>query len=522
MATESRERRFERLTRTDAVRADLRARSIRAVGLTGAAGFADIVLRLGSTAVLARMLAPDHFGVVMMVMAVTAIADQFRDLGLSTATVQKETITHREVSNLFWINTGIGLLMTLVVGAAAPLVAAYYQDPRLILITVALSTTFALNGLLVQHQALLARTLKLGTNAWVRLLSSVVSTVLAIVLAWQGFGYWALVWREVARCIILAGGVWICMPWVPELPSRSASVAGLLRFGVPLSAANIVLTIGAGADRFLLGRFWTAAAVGVYRQAYQLLTAPLDQLLAPAFQVTQPALSLLQGDARKFRTFYCKLLTCVCAVTMPLSLFVAVAADEVVMVVLGADWMASAPIVAVLGIGGFLRQPVGSAAHLLIARGDSASYLRLTMLQTVTTAVFMCIGVYWGPLGIAIADVAATYVLIAPRLHYSFKGSQLTITSFFVTIARPATASLVMATVLMFLHDPLTSFGPSAFLAMGGASAAVVFLAVWAVLPGGRRELVELVSDIRDAVHRRAGQSSAQDGVVAATVPSPP
>jgi polysaccharide transporter, PST family len=517
MSTESRERRFEHLTRTDAVRSDLRVRSIRAVGFTAAAGFGDILLRFASTAVLARMLAPDHFGVVMMVMAVTAIADQFRDLGLSTATVQKQTISHREVSNLFWINCGIGVLMTLVVAAAAPLIAAYYQDNRLIPITFALSITFALNGLIVQHQALLARTLRLGTNAWIRLLSSVVSTVLAIVLAWQGFGYWALVWREVARSLILAGGVWVCIPWIPDLPSRAASVRGLLRFGVPLSAANIVLTIGAGADRFLLGRFWSAAAVGIYRQGYQLLTAPLDQLLAPAFQVTQPALSLLQGDAAKFRAFYSKLLICVCAVTMPLSLFVAVAADEVVMVVLGADWVATAPIVAVLGIGGFLRQPVGSSAHLLIARGESASYLRLTVLQTVTATVFMCAGVYWGPLGIAVADVAATYVLIAPRLHYSFRGSPLSIATFFVTIARPAIASMTMATVLLLMHDPLSRYGPSAFLMIGGPFAVLLFLAIWSLLPGGAAELTALVSDVRAALRKRRDQPAADHPVPVTT-----
>jgi len=100
----NRSEKFRRLVCTDAIRRDLRSKSVRAAGFTWAAGIADFVLRIGSTAVLARLILPRQFGLVMMVTAVTAVADQFRDLGLSTATVQRREISHQEVTNLFWIN----------------------------------------------------------------------------------------------------------------------------------------------------------------------------------------------------------------------------------------------------------------------------------------------------------------------------------------------------------------------------------------------------------------------------------
>src|SRR4051794_3165460 len=146
----------------------------------------------------------------MMVMAVTAIADQFRDLGLSTVTVQKEKLTHQEVSNLFWINTVAGLVIALIVCAASPLIAIYYKESRLVPVTCILATNFFWGGLMVQHQALLTRQLKLGYTSFVRLLSSLLSTLLALILAWKGFGYWALVWREIARCALLTVGMWVC------------------------------------------------------------------------------------------------------------------------------------------------------------------------------------------------------------------------------------------------------------------------------------------------------------------------
>ncbi len=122
---------FRRLFCTEAIRKDLRTSSVRAAGFTWAAGTADFVLRIGSTAILARLLLPEQFGLIMMVMAVTAIADQFRDLGLSTATVQRKEISHQEVTNLFWINVLAGMLVSRRCLCRSPLVSAYYKEPRL-------------------------------------------------------------------------------------------------------------------------------------------------------------------------------------------------------------------------------------------------------------------------------------------------------------------------------------------------------------------------------------------------------
>src|SRR5687768_8605083 len=123
--------RFRQLTCTAEVRRDLRGRSVRAAGLSGLASAGDFVIRISSTAVLARLIIPEHFGLVMMVMAVTAVAEQLRELGLSAATVQQKEITHEQVTNLFWINVAAGACIALVVAAISPLIATYYREPRL-------------------------------------------------------------------------------------------------------------------------------------------------------------------------------------------------------------------------------------------------------------------------------------------------------------------------------------------------------------------------------------------------------
>jgi O-antigen/teichoic acid export membrane protein len=504
--TSANARRFAALTSTTALRNDLRGRSVRAAAFTWTAGVGDFALRFGSTAILARLVIPEHFGLVMMVSAVTAVADQFRDLGLSTVTVQRKELTHDETSNLFWINVACGLLIALVVIAASPLIAAYYKEPRLIVPLYILATNFVWGGLMVQHQALLTRQLKLGHTSTIRFLSSLVSTVLAVVLAWQGYGYWALVWREFVRCALLTIGMWAALPWVPSLPSRSTDVRPLLGFGASLSVANVVGTFGNGFDRFLLGRFWGATPTALYRQAYQLLVLPMEQLLSPVYQVAHPGLSLLQAEATQFSKFYRKVVTLACIATMPLSLFVAVYSAEVTRVVLGRKWLESAPLLMVLSLSAFIKQPVSSSAFVLIAQGRSRMYLMLALLQHGCAILFMCIGIRWGAIGIAYAEVAATYLLIPPRLYYTFRDSPMTTGAFLSAIARPFTASIVMAIALMFLRALMPAVGAPALLSVSAAIGAIVFVGVWVLLPGGGRELFELFSDLRFALDRNVGR----------------
>ena len=512
----NRAEKFRRLVCMDAIRSDLRSKSVRAACFTWAAGTADFVLRIGSTAILARLLLPQQFGLVMMVTAITAVADQFRDLGLSTVTIQRKEITHQQVTNLFWINVFAGIAIALLIAAVSPLISAYYKEPRLTLITCVLATNFIWGGLLVQHEALLGRTLKLGQIAAVRVGSSVISVVVAVVLAWKGFGYWALVWKEVVRWGLLTVGMWICLPWIPGLPRRNANVRGMVRFGAHLSGANILVSITAGTNRFLLGNFWGAGAVALYRQAYQLLVLPMDQLLGPVFQVTQPGLSMLQTDDSKYRHFYQKVLTLVCIATMPVSLFVTVTAAEITSVLLGPKWLECAGVLAILSLGTFIKEPVRWSAHILITRGNSKRYLQLTVLQNVTLVVFMLIGVRWGITGVAAADLMGTYLLAAPTLYFSLKGSPVTMRMFSATVARPASASIGMAVMLILLHQSIPSTGAIAFLLLASTIGAGSFVGIWMLLPGGKAELADLVADVRAAVQRKVAVAKPVEPVAVA------
>jgi PST family polysaccharide transporter len=254
---------FARFSRTDDVRANLKQKSIRGAVFMASGNAADVFVRLGSIAILARLLMPEDFGLIAMVLALTSILDGFRDFGLSAATVQRPNISHRQVSNLFWMNVAVGVVLASIVALAAPLIATFYQESRLVGISVALSLVFVWNGLAVQHEALLVRQLRQGELTLIRLAAGVVSVAIAVGLALNDWGYWALVWREILRSAFITSGVWLRCLWVPGLPRRKVGTRVLVRFGSEISLTHVLASLIMHVDKLLIGRLFGAAPVGI-------------------------------------------------------------------------------------------------------------------------------------------------------------------------------------------------------------------------------------------------------------------
>src|SRR5580704_4963234 len=172
---------------------DLKEKTIRGGAARLSAQAANFVLRLGSLMVLARLLGPKDFGLVGMVTAFTGVLTLFRDFGLSSAAIQRSSVTEEQISTLFWINLGVGALLGALAIALAPMVAAFYHEPRLTTVTMALAAGFLFNAAGVQHGALLQREMRFTALAVVNTAGLFVGSVVGVCGALAGYGYWALV-----------------------------------------------------------------------------------------------------------------------------------------------------------------------------------------------------------------------------------------------------------------------------------------------------------------------------------------
>jgi O-antigen/teichoic acid export membrane protein len=489
----TRAEKFLQFADTAAVRRTLKQKSVHGILFMFGAGGVDFVIRLASTFLLARLLSPTDFGLVAMVISVTAIAERFSELGLSTATIQCRELTHQQVTNLFWINVAAGCLLSLVICGLAPGIAKFYENPGLLPLTLTISTTFIWGGLTVQHQALLSRQLKQAQLGTVRLGASFLSLLLTIVLAVNHFGVWSLAWREVARAFFVAAGMWLFCRWLPGLPRRNAGSGALLRYGSHLTLNGLVNACLAQLDRLLIGRFFGAGPLGLYRQAQQLLVAPIEQLQAPVYSVASPGLSMLQGDPGRYRRYFQRIALVISLPTMPLGMYVAMYAEEITHVVLGPKWIASTAFLRIFGLVTCLKPVLDSSGVVMLTFGLSKRLLLLAVICNAVSAIFMFAGIPWGAAGIALSNVVAIVVMMFPRLYFSFRRTPVTVGAFLGAISTPVFATLVMAGGLLLFRSFTSHYevGGALFSSLG--LAVVLYTAVLFLLPRGRREIGSLI-----------------------------
>ena len=256
--------------------------------------------------VLARLLVPQDFGLVAMVTTVVGFLRIFQNAGLATATVQRQEITHAQVSNLFWVNVAVGGVISLLVAVSAPAIAWFYHEPRLVAITLVLSITFVLASSAVQHIALLSRQMRFRVIAVIDIVSLLGGYLTGIGMALWKYGYWALVGAAVAQATIKLVLTWSISRWRPGLPSRNTQTWHLLSFGANITAGGLMCLLARSADNLLIGRFFGAAAVGLYTRGSILLLRPLDQLMISIYAVLIPALSRIQGQHDRYRRTFLK------------------------------------------------------------------------------------------------------------------------------------------------------------------------------------------------------------------------
>jgi PST family polysaccharide transporter len=462
----------------------------------------EFVLRLVFIGVLSRILTPDAFGLVAMVMAVMGVIEGVKDLGLASATVQHRTITHELVSNLFWINAFSGALFAASYCILSPLIGRFYDEPRLIDITLALSMVYIWSGVTVQHEALMIRQMRQGELAYIRLFAGVISMGIAIALALSGSGYWALVWREIIRAALVALGVWIRCSWVPGPPRRHVGTWRLLRFGRDISFTALLYGVVSNVDRILVGRLFGSTALGEYRAAQTFILAPLDQFLAPVASVAQSGLSVLQSDGDRYRHYYEKVVFLVGSCTMPVAAFGIAYAEELTRVFLGDAWLGAAPYFRIFAASAFVRPVLGTASAVLISCGQPGRLLAMNIVSTTTLLAFYALGYQWGPLGIAMAHVANPALLLIPNLWFAFRKSPVRIASFFRAVYIPLIASTAMLAGVFALRWIAPGEGDLSGLIFGFAAAAMLYLTTFILVPRGRSEVRQLVADLRAGLRR--------------------
>ncbi len=391
-------------------------RTMRGGALTAVAQAVKSVVEVASTVILVRLLLPEEFGLVGMVASVTGFLAMFKDLGLSMATIQRPQISHAQVSMLFWVNLGFSALIMLMTMALAPALVWFFDEPRLLWVTIGLSGAFLFGGLTVQHEALLRRQMRFGAIALIQCTAMIISVLAAVWLAWAGWSYWALVARSVVSAAVTAAGVWLMCSWRPGLWTRGEEIKSLLGFGGNLTGFNFVNYFARNLDDILIGRFYGSASLGLYQKAYEIFMIPLSLINTPVSAVAIPALSRLTASEQRYRAAYLRILEKVLMIAMPLGALLVGTSDWIVLVVLGDQWTEASAIIAMLGIAIFVQVVGNSTGWLFITQDRTREMMIWGLISTALAAASFLVGLPWGALGVAAAYSLMDFFIRTPLL----------------------------------------------------------------------------------------------------------
>lgn len=350
---------------------------------------------------LARILDPTDYGLLAMVLVVVGLGEIFRDFGLSLAAVQARTLSRAEQSNLFWANSLIGVALALICIPCAPLVAGFFDEPRLVPVTMVLASVFVLNGMATQYRANLNRELKFGGLALVDVGAQGIGLIAGVTAAYGGLGYWSLVIQQVtyaAAALVVASAI---TGWMPRRYDRTVSVRPFFSFGWPLVVTQLVGYASRNADTVVIGHAFGASPLGLYNRAFQLLMLPLNQLNAPSTQVALPVLSRLRDDRERFDRHLLRGQGTMALLICALMLFSGAHSEAIVSLLFGEKWLDSAPLFSILALAG-CAQAVGYATYwCFLALGATRSNMVYSILSRTVMIGIVVAGATWGVTGVA-------------------------------------------------------------------------------------------------------------------------
>ena len=473
---------------------DLKERTIRGGAARLASQVATLVVRTGAMVVLARLLDPKDFGLVGMVTAFTGVLSWFRDFGLSAAAVQRADITEDQHSTLFWINVLFGALLAGVTLAAGPAIATFYHEPSLVWVTVVLGTAFLFNAVGIQHSALLQRQMRFTAMAVISLVSLMAGTTVAVAGAAIGYGYWALVASLVITPLVASIGFWLATGWIPGVPRRRAGIRSMMQFGGTLTLNGIVAYIGFNADKVMIGRFLGVDAVGIYGRGFQVINMPIDNLNSAVGEVAFSALSRVQNDPVRLRSYFLKGFSFVLGLTLPITIACALFADDVVLVLLGPKWQASTEIVRLLAPTIAVMAIINPMGWLISSLGLVRRSLKIALVFTPIMVLGCVLGVPYGVTGMAFAYSAVMVLWVVPHVAWCVHGTAISLRDVAATVMRPLACGAVAGAVGYAVRLMCGEFlSPLPRLVLECGVLAVTFFAVLIFVAGQKALYVDLL-----------------------------
>lgn len=369
--------------------------------------------------ILARLLSPREFGLVAMVTIIIGFATIFSELGFGGALVQKDNVDELHLSSVFWLNLGVGALLTIFFIVGAPLVAHFYEEPILVPLTTLLSFNFMIGSVNIVQRTLLMKSLDFRKLSVIEIVAVTVAGGVAILLAYAGFGVWSLVIQSLLLSAMMAILLWVFSSWRPKWLFNWNAVKELLGFSTSLFGTSTLNYTVRNIDYVLIGRFLGPNPLGIYSRAYSVMLFPLANISRVITRVMFPSFSIIQENKKRVKRIYLKLTRVVALFAFPIMLGIFVTAYKFVLVIFGEQWLAMVPILRVLCFVGLIQSIVSLNGNLYLSQGRADLQFKIGLILRINLILGIIIGLQWGLIGVAIGYAIAVFINSYPNIFFA-------------------------------------------------------------------------------------------------------
>ncbi len=379
------------------------------------------LLQVLSLIVFARLLTPDDFGLFAILMIFVNFLLMFTDMGTAAALIHVKNPSQKLLSSIFFFNLFVGTALCLLLLLLSGPIALFFENPPLKELLGLISINFVIVSLGIVQKARYEKELDFKNLTLIESASVLVGITVGIAAAFKGLGVYSLVIQTLTTSILATVLIWIISRWRPLLYFSLSDIKSIWGYTANLTTFNFVNYFARNADNFLIGKFLSSSALGVYSLAYSIMLYPLQNISRVLLRILFPAFSHIQDDNEKFKKAYLRTIFFIALVSFPVMVGLIVTADTLVSLLFGDKWENLAVILMILAPVGILQSIGTTNGSIYMAKGNTKLLLKVGIWSTIVTIIFFIGGIFFGVEGVALSYLLSNLVLFYPVFKISWE-----------------------------------------------------------------------------------------------------
>lgn len=368
--------------------------------------------------ILARLLMPEMFGLIAMIVVFISIGQTLMDGGMTSSIIRTNNPNQIDYSTVFITNLLMSCGLYTLTYATAPFIADFYSQDILTSIIRIFAISFIINALVAVHIAKLTKEMNFRLQMQLQIPSAVIASLVGITMAYNGFGVWSLVWLNIIRSALFAIQVWLFVEWRPSFIFSRTRFQYHFNFGYKITLATLLNTVFNDSYRIIIGKFYSPVQVGLYNNAETMRLFPVDQITAVLGKVTYPLFSNIIDDI-ELKRVYRITLRVVLFLVVPIMFCLILIAEEGFRLVFGRHWLPAVPYFQILAFASIVKPISAYNLSILKVKGRSDLLLKLEILKKIIGIIAIIIGLTFDILGLLVSYTIWFYIITMIDMYYS-------------------------------------------------------------------------------------------------------